>query len=72
VSGSAAYVCFRTEDVLLKQAGSGVLVTVTVDSRFTLKVVITRGAKEKLGIVMGIPVIGVPKAGVVHLVPRSS
>jgi len=90
VSGSAVYVCIRAEDVLLEQAGSGVisarnhlsgcvtdmlpqgvLVTVTVDCGFPLRAVITRGAREELGLETGSVVVAAIKAGAVHLVPRS-
>ena len=91
VIDSAVYVCIRAEDILLEQAGSGiisarnhlpglvtemlpqgVLVTVTVDCGFPLKVVITRGASEEFGLEKGSVVMAAIKAGAVHLVPRSS
>ncbi len=49
----------------------GVLVKVTVDCGFPLKALITRGAKEELGIQMGSAVVVAIKAGAVHLVPRA-
>jgi len=50
----------------------GVLVTVTVDCGFPLRAVITRGAREELGLETGSVVVAAIKAGAVHLVPRSS
>lgn len=50
----------------------GVLVKVTVDCGFPLKALITRGAKEELGIERGSAVVAAIKAGSVHLVPRSA
>jgi molybdopterin-binding protein len=50
----------------------GVLVTVTVDCGFPLRAMITRGAREELGLVTGSLVAAVIKAGAVHLVPRST
>ena len=50
----------------------GVLVTVTVDCGFSLRAVITRGAREELGLEIGSIVTAAIKAGAVHLVPRSS
>lgn len=50
----------------------GVLVKVTVDCGFPLRALITRGAKEDLGIEMGSPVVAAIKAGAVHLVGRVS
>ena len=49
----------------------GVLVTVTVDCGFSLRAVITRGAREELGLEIGSAVVAAIKAGAVHLVPRS-
>jgi molybdate transport system ATP-binding protein len=49
----------------------GVLVTVTVDCGFPLRAVITRGAREELGLETGSVVVAMIKAGAVHLVPRS-
>ncbi len=49
----------------------GVLVTVTVDCGFLLRAVITRGAREELGLKIGSAVVAAIKAGAVHLVPRS-
>lgn len=49
----------------------GVLVTVTVDCSFPLRVVITRGAKVELGLETGSVVAAAIKAVAVHLVPRS-
>ena len=49
----------------------GVLVTVTVDCGFSLRAVITRGAREELGLEIGSAVTAAIKAGAVHLVPRS-
>ena len=49
----------------------GVLVTVTVDCGFPLRAVITRGAREELGLEIGSVVTAAIKAGAVHLVPRS-
>ena len=49
----------------------GVLVTVTVDCGFFLRAVITRGAREELGLEIGSVVTAAIKAGAVHLVPRS-
>ena len=49
----------------------GVLVTVTVDCGFPLRAVITRGAREELGLETGSIVVAAIKAGAVHLVPRS-
>ena len=49
----------------------GLLVTVTVDCGFPLRAVITRGAREELGIETGSVVMAAIKAGAVHLVPRS-
>jgi molybdate transport system ATP-binding protein len=49
----------------------GVLVTVTVDCGFPLRAVITRGAREELGLKVGSAVVAAIKAGAVHLVPRS-
>jgi molybdate transport system ATP-binding protein len=49
----------------------GVLVTVTVDCGFPLQAVITRGAREELGLETGSVVVAAIKAGAVHLVPRS-
>jgi molybdate transport system ATP-binding protein len=48
----------------------GVLVTVTVDCGFPLRAVITRGAREELGLETGSVVVAAIKAGAVHLVPR--
>ena len=50
----------------------GLLVTVTVDCGFPLRAVITRGAREELGLETGSVVMAAIKAGAVHLVPRSS
>lgn len=50
----------------------GVLVKVTIDCGFPLRALITRGAKEELGIEVGSPVVAAIKAGAVHLVPRSA
>ena len=49
----------------------GVLVTVTFDCGFPLRAVITRGAREELGLEIGSVVTAAIKAGAVHLVPRS-
>jgi molybdate transport system ATP-binding protein len=49
----------------------GRLVTVTVDCGFPLRAVITRGAREELGLETGSVVVAAIKAGAVHLVPRS-
>jgi molybdate transport system ATP-binding protein len=49
----------------------GVLVKVTVNCGFPLKALITRGAKEELGIERDSAVVAAIKAGAVHLVPRS-
>lgn len=49
----------------------GLLVTVTVDCGFPLRVVITKGAREELGLEQGSAVVAAIKAGAVHLVPRS-
>ncbi|MGH7147178.1 MAG: TOBE domain-containing protein, partial [Nitrospiraceae bacterium] len=49
----------------------GQLVTVTVDCGFPLRAVITRVAREELGLETGSVVVAVIKAGAVHLVPRS-
>ena len=49
----------------------GVLVTVTIDCGFPLRAVITRGAREELGLETGSAVVAAIKAGAVHLVPRS-
>jgi molybdate transport system ATP-binding protein len=46
-------------------------VTVTVDCGFPLRAVITRGAREELGLETGSVVVAAIKAGAVHLVPRS-
>ena len=48
----------------------GRLVTVTVDCGFPLRAVITRGAREELGLKTGSVVVAAIKAGAVHLVPR--
>ena len=40
-----------------------------VNLRFTV-IMVTRGAQQELGIVLGSPVVAVIKAGAVHLVPR--
>ena len=48
----------------------GLLVTVTVDCGFPLRAVITRGAREELGLETGSVVVAAIKAGAVHLVPR--
>jgi molybdopterin-binding protein len=50
----------------------GVLVMVTVDCGFPLRAVITRGAREELGLETGSVVVAAIKAGAVHLVPRSA
>jgi molybdate transport system ATP-binding protein len=50
----------------------GVLVTVTVDCGFPLRAMITRGAREDLGLERGSTVVAAIKAGAVHLVPRSA
>jgi molybdate transport system ATP-binding protein len=50
----------------------GRLVTVTVDCGFPLRAVITRGAREELGLETGSLVVAAIKAGAVHLVPRSA
>ncbi len=50
----------------------GVLVKVTVDCGFPLRAVITRGAREELGLDKGSVVVAAIKAGAVHLVPRSA
>ena len=50
----------------------GVLVKVTVDCGFPLRAVITRGAREELGLETGSVVVAAIKAGAVHLVPRSA
>jgi molybdate transport system ATP-binding protein len=50
----------------------GVLVMVTIDCGFPLQAVITRGAREELGLETGSVVVAAIKAGAVHLVPRSS
>ncbi len=50
----------------------GVLVTVTVDCGFSLRAMITRGAREDLGLERGSTVVAAIKAGAVHLVPRSA
>jgi len=49
----------------------GVLVTVTVDCGFPLRAMITRGAREELGLEVGSAVVAAIKAGAVHLVSRS-
>jgi molybdate transport system ATP-binding protein len=49
----------------------GLLVTVTVDCGFPLRAVITKGAREELGLEKGSAVVAAIKAGAVHLVPRS-
>jgi molybdate transport system ATP-binding protein len=49
----------------------GVLVMVTVDCGFPLRAVITRGAREELGLERGSAVVAAIKAGSVHLVQRS-
>lgn len=49
----------------------GVMVTVTIDCGFPLRAMITRGAGEELGLIVGSPVVAAIKAGAVHLVPRS-
>lgn len=48
----------------------GVLIKVTVDCGFPLRALITRGAKEELGIEVGSAIVAAVKAGAVHLVPR--
>ncbi len=48
----------------------GLLVTVTVNCGFPLRAVITRGAREELGLEIGSAVVAAIKAGAVHLVPR--
>jgi molybdate transport system ATP-binding protein len=50
----------------------GVLVMVTVDCGFPLRAVITRGAREELGLETGSVLTAAIKAGAVHLVPRSN
>ena len=50
----------------------GVLVKVTIDCGFPLRAVITRGAREELGLETGSVVVAAIKAGAVHLVPRSA
>jgi molybdate transport system ATP-binding protein len=50
----------------------GVLVTVTVDCGFLLRAMITRGAREDLGLERGSTVVAAIKAGAVHLVSRSA
>jgi molybdopterin-binding protein len=47
------------------------MVTVTVDCGFPLRAMITRGAREELGLKVGSTVVAAIKAGAVHLVPRS-
>jgi molybdate transport system ATP-binding protein len=49
----------------------GPVVTVTIDCGFPLRAVITRGAREELGLETGSTVVVAIKAGAVHLVPRS-
>jgi molybdate transport system ATP-binding protein len=49
----------------------GVMVTVTVDCGFPLRAVITRGAREELGLEVGSTVVAAIKAGAVHVVPRA-
>ena len=49
----------------------GRLVTVTADCGFLLRAVITRGARDDLGLETGLVVVAAIKAGAGHLVPRS-
>jgi molybdopterin-binding protein len=49
----------------------GVLVMVTVDCGFPLRAVITRWAREELGLETGSVVVAAIKAGAVYLVARS-
>ena len=49
----------------------GILMKVTLDCGFPLRAVITRGAREELGLKTGSVVVAAIKAGAVHLVPRS-
>ncbi|MEK7352491.1 MAG: TOBE domain-containing protein, partial [Nitrospirota bacterium] len=56
---------------ITEMLSQGVLVTVTVDCGFSLRAVITRGAREELGLETGSAVVAAIKAGAVHLVPRS-
>ena len=58
--------------VVTEMLPRGLLVTVTVDCGFPLRVVITKGAREELGLETGSVVVAAIKAGAVHLVPRSS
>ncbi|HEX6532825.1 MAG TPA: ABC transporter ATP-binding protein [Nitrospira sp.] len=48
----------------------GVMVHIKIDCGFPLVAMVTRGAQQELGIVLGSPVVAVIKAGAVHLVPH--
>ena len=50
----------------------GILIKVTLDCGFPLRAVITRGAREELGLKTGSVVVAAIKAGAVHLVARST
>ena len=67
VTSARNHLSGRITEMLLQ----GVLVTITVDCGFPLRVVIMRGAREELGLETGSAVVAAIKAGAVHLVPRS-
>jgi molybdate transport system ATP-binding protein len=57
--------------LVVQMLPQGPVVTITVDCGFPILAVITRGAREELGLETGSAVVVVIKAGAVHLVPRS-